>query len=76
MHPWAEGRVSILAVEAVGMAVMEEVGDTQAKDIHTGRLHVPLVLFTTRGPAGQRQGLLRVTPAAADPPVTLELAEV
>lgn len=32
---WAGGKVSVLAVEAAGMAAMGEVGDAQAKNIHT-----------------------------------------
>lgn len=35
MLRWAGGRVSVLAGEAAGMAVMGEVGDAQAKNIHT-----------------------------------------
>lgn len=35
MLQWAGGRVSVLAGEAAGMAVMGEVGDAQAKNIHT-----------------------------------------
>lgn len=32
---WAGGKLSVLAVEAAGMAAMGEVGDAQAKNIHT-----------------------------------------
>lgn len=35
MQQWAGGRVSVLAGEAARMAVMGEVGDAQAKNIHT-----------------------------------------
>ncbi|XP_028608502.1 ameloblastin isoform X2 [Grammomys surdaster] len=49
-----------------------------APGAHAGLLafpndHIPNM---ARGPAGQRQGLLGVTPAAADPLITPELAEV
>nr|XP_034364816.1 ameloblastin isoform X2 [Arvicanthis niloticus] len=49
-----------------------------APGAHAGLLafpndHVPSM---ARGPAGQRQGLFGVTPAAADPLITPELAEV
>ncbi|OBS67494.1 hypothetical protein A6R68_03965, partial [Neotoma lepida] len=49
-----------------------------APGAHAGLLafpndHIPSM---ARGPAGQRQGLLGVTPAAADPLITPELAEV
>lgn len=46
------------------MSVMAEVGDAEAKSIHTAEVHAPLVLFTARSTRGQRQGLLRVAPAA------------
>lgn len=36
------------------MSVMAEVGDAQAKSIHTVGIHVPLVLFIARGPGGQK----------------------
>lgn len=36
------------------MSVMAEVGDAEAKSIHTVGFHAPLVLFTARGPGGQR----------------------
>lgn len=58
------------------MAVMGEVGDTQAKSIHMVGFHVPFILFMARVFGGQKQGLLRVTSTAADPPVTPELAEL
>lgn len=35
LQQWAGGKVSVLAVEDVGMAAMGEVGDAQAKNIHT-----------------------------------------
>lgn len=35
LQQWAGGKVSVLAVEAAGMAAMGEVGDAQAKNIHT-----------------------------------------
>lgn len=35
LQRWAGGKVSVLAVEAAGMAAMGEVGDAQAKNIHT-----------------------------------------
>lgn len=35
LQEWAGRKVSVLAVEAAGMAAMGEVGDAQAKNIHT-----------------------------------------
>jgi hypothetical protein len=35
LQQWAGGKVSVLTVEDAGVAVMGEVGDAQAKNIHT-----------------------------------------